>query len=371
MAKKRDFWFGKRVLVTGGDGFTASHLIRELLAREAVVVTTIRHNRPLNTLSLLNNFKKAPQPDIEHSNLFNYQELRRLCDRHQIDTIFHLAATTIVSDAANAPLSTTENNIIPTLNLLEIARINKTPRIVIASTDKSYGEHDYDEIESLPYLENYALRGLDVYSASKVCVDMLAQTYAFQFKMPVMVARSCNIYGPGDTNFTRLIPRSIMRLLAGKAPVINSGNDRVLREYIYVKDEVDAYLLLAEKSDDYYGPENSKMPKSGRIAYGWPAFNIGSYNKKEIKKPAQCDKIKSVTDVISILRKKIADIKPIIIGRPPQFIEIPDQYADSSKIRGLGFTAKFSFDEGIDESIKWYQKNATILAKNAFKYIHG
>lgn len=200
---------------------------------------------------------------------------------------------------------------------------------------------------------------------------MLAQTYAFQFKMPVMVARSCNIYGPGDTNFTRLIPRSIMRLLAGKAPVINSGNDRVLREYIYVKDEVDAYLLLAEKSDDYYGPENSKMPKSGRIAYGWPAFNIGSYNKKEIKKPAQCDKIKSVTDVISILRKKIADIKPIIIGRPPQFIEIPDQYADSSKIRGLGFTAKFSFDEGIDESIKWYQKNATILAKNAFKYIHG
>ena len=199
--------------MTGGDGFLAAHLIKKLLENGAVVVTTIRHNRPLKTLDLLNGFKNAPKPDIEYSDLLDYQEVRRICDRHQIDTVFHLAAMAIVSEAAHSPMSAVENNVISSLNLLEVARMNKIPRTIFASSDKSYGDHASDRLEALPYKESYALRGLDVYSASKVCTDMIAQTYAFQFKLPVVVTRACNIYGPCDLNFTRLIPRTIISTL--------------------------------------------------------------------------------------------------------------------------------------------------------------
>lgn len=369
MTENKSFWFGKRVLVTGGDGFVASHLIKELLRLEAYVVTTIRHNRPLMTLELLND--GAPlthKPDLEYSNLLNHQEVRRICDRHQIDTIFHLAATAIVSDAANSPLSTAENNIIPTLNLLEVARINKIPRVIIASTDKSYGDHASGDVEALPYQESYSLRGLDVYSASKVCADMLAQTYAFQFKLPVVVTRSCNVYGPGDLNFTRLIPRTIMRLLANEAPVINLGNEKVLREYIYVKDTVNAYLILGEKIKDYYGEDNKNMPGSGPLAYGWPAFNFGTYTKEQLKNLPACDNVKSVSDVIGIICKKMSEIAPVTIGKPDNFIEIPDQYLDSSKIQKLGFKPQTTFEAGITETIEWYKNNLKHLQKNAAKY---
>lgn len=367
-----DFWFGKRVLVTGADGFVGAHLIKELVARNAVVVGTVRHNRPLSTLALLHdNELDHPKPDIEHCDLLDYKEIRRLCDRHQIDTIFHLAASAIVSEAANSPMSTIENNVMTTLNLLEVARINQIPRVVLASTDKSYGDHTTNKDEGLPYKETYALAGLDVYSASKVCADMLAQTYAFQFKLPVAVSRSCNIFGPGDLNFTRLIPRTIMKLLADKAPVINLGNEKVLREYIYVEDVVQGYLLLAEQLASYYGSNLSNMPKSGQATYGWPAFNFGSYTGEDVKDLSKCDKIKSVSDVISILRKKVKDVEPIVIGKPDNFIEIPDQYLDSSKIQALGFKAEVSFEEGIDRTIAWYKKNYNHIEKAAVKYVQA
>ena len=355
----KDFWFGKRVLVTGADGFAASNLIKTLVGEKAVVIGTVRHIRPS---------KPLVKYDLEQSDLLDYQQVRRICDRHQIDTIFHLAATATVSNAANSPMSTIENNVIPTLNLLEVARVNKIPRIIIASTDKSYGDHASSENEKIPYKEEYALRGLDVYSASKVCADMIAQTYAFQFGLPVVVTRSCNMYGPGDLNFTRLIPRTIMCLFSGKAPVINLGNEKVLREYIYIGDVVKAYLILAENIEQYYGPNNSNIPKSGAHTYGWPSFNFGTYTTDELKDIKTCDKIKSVDDVITMLRSKISDIKPITIEKPSNFIEIPDQYLDSSKLRQIGFISETSFEDGLDATIKWYKENYDELEKMAFKY---
>jgi CDP-glucose 4,6-dehydratase len=368
MGKERDFWFGKRVLITGGEGFAASHLIKGLLERGAVVITTIRHTRPYNTLKLLSG--DSHMPDVEYCNLLNYQEVRRLCDRHQIDTIYHLAASAIVGDAARSPLSTAENNIIPTLNLLEVARINNIPRVIVASTDKSYGEHATDKLEPLPYREAYALRGLDVYSASKVSTDMLAQMYVFQFKLPVIVTRACNFFGPGDLNFTRLIPRTIMRLLSKKAPVINVGNQKVLREYMYIDDITRAYLILGEKMAKFYGEKGKNIPKNGQVAYGWPAFNIGSYTSLESKNLEKCGSIKSVEEVIKVLMKKIYQTKPEIIKKPANFIEIPDQYLDSSKIRSLGFKNDIAFEKALDQTITWYKKNYSTLLKYASKYIN-
>lgn len=370
MEEKKQFWFGKRVLVTGGDGFLASHLIKQLIAFGACVTTTVRHARPLNTLRLLREDEdRSANPDIEQCDLLDFFTLRRICDRHQIDTIFHLAASAIVSDAANSPMSTIENNVVGTLNILEVARINKIPRVVIASTDKSYGDHANDTSEKLPYRENYALRGLDVYSASKVCVDVLSQTYSYQFKLPVAVLRPCNMYGPADLNFSRLIPRTIMCLLSGRAPHINQGNADVLREYMYVEDVVQGYLIVAEKIPEIYGKNNENMPKHGKETYGWAAYNLGSYNAGELQDISGCDKICSVTTVIGLLRKKIKDIDPIVKAKAANFIEIPDQYLDAGKLRQLGFKSWINFEEGLDKTISWYEANFKDLVGLAQRYI--
>lgn len=371
MELKERFWFGKRVLVTGGDGFVAAHLVKTLLSMGAVVVITIRHKRPIHTLDLIctKGERSFCEPDTEDCDLLNFDNLRRVCDRHQIDTIFHLAASAIVSDAANSSVSTIENNVMGTLNLLEVARINKIPRVLIVSSDKSYGDHATDPLEDLPYRENYALRGLDVYSTSKSCADIIAQTYSYQFKVPVLVSRACNIFGPGDLNFSRLIPKTTMCLLAGRAPQINQGNENVLREFIYVSDVIDAYFLMMEQVGAYYGVNNEHMPKWGKDTYGWAAFNVGSYTKEQLVDIARCDKIKNVREVIALLRLKIADIEPIIKEKPPNFIEIPDQYLDSSKIQRLGFRTKISFQEGLERAVEWYRNNYLYLSKLASRYL--
>ena len=264
MAQVENFWYGKNVLITGGDGFVASNLAADLIRRESNVVVVLRHQRPLSTLKLLG--LSGAVPDVEYSDLSDFLAVQQLCNRHRIDTVFHLAASAIVSDASRAPMSTIRNNIISTLNILETARINHIPRVLIASSDKCYGDHaDADDPERLPYRENQGLRGLDVYSASKVCADMIGQTYALQFQLPVIIVRSCNIYGPGDLNFTRLIPRTILRLFSDLDPVINEGNARVLREYIFIDDLIKAIRFLAEHVAEHY---KNGMPRTGRATYG-------------------------------------------------------------------------------------------------------
>lgn len=367
-----NFWFGKNVLVTGGGGFVASNLVIKLLSFGANVTITVRNNKPVYTIDTINKdgFDFGSRPKVENCNLFNFDNLKKICDNYKIDTIFHLAASTIVSDAAASPVATTENNVMATLNILEVARINKISRVLVASSDKAYGDHADDTLEVLPYREDYALRGLDVYSASKVCADMLAQTYSYQFKVPIVVVRACNIYGPGDFNFTRLIPRTIMCLLSNKSPQINQGNENVLREYIYIDDVIESYMFLMENVGEYYGLDNCNMPRKGRETYGWAAFNIGSYSKIELLNKSNCDKIKSVSQIIDLLKIKIIDIPSVIKAKPPNFIEIPDQYMDSGKLIKLGFKPKSNFVEGLDKTIEWYRKNYEFLEKMAVRYIN-
>jgi CDP-glucose 4,6-dehydratase len=354
-----DFWYGKRVLVTGGDGFVAANLTAALIRQGAVVTVTSRHRRPYPTSMLLG---ISERPDIEFSDMTDYTQVQSICNRHQIDTIFHLAASAIVQDAANSPMSTFTNNIIPTLNLLEAARVNNIPRVVIASTDKSYGDHaGPDDPEPLPYVEQHALRGLDVYSASKASMDLMAQTYAFQYSLPVLIVRSCNIYGPGDLNFTRLIPRTTLRLANGNAPVINLGNADVLREYIYIDDLAEAYMFLGENLHRHYA---EPMPRTGRATYGWSAYNVGSYTASSGKPIEEFSNIRSVRQVIDLLCKEMdTSLEPQTIPKADNFIEIPDQFLDSKKLHDFGFVHQIDFEDGLRRSVDWYSKNQELLTR--------
>jgi CDP-glucose 4,6-dehydratase len=363
--KMNDFWYGKRVLVTGGDGFVASNLAEALIRRGALVTITVRHNRPIPTANLL---AFENRPDVEICEMDDFTQVQRLCNRHQTDTIFHLAASAIVSDAASSPMSTLQNNILPTMNLLEVARINNIPRVLIASTDKSYGDHaDADDPEPLPYREGHALRGMDVYSASKACADLIAQTYGFQFKVPALIVRSCNIYGAGDLNFSRLIPRTSLRMLNGKAPVINLGNADVLREYVYIDDLVNAYLFLAENVDRHYSGE---IPRTGRATYGWAAYNVGSFISSEGKKPEEYSNIRSVRQVIDQVGGIVgADLEPVTIPKPENFIEIPDQFLDSGKLHEFGFKPEIDFEEGLRRTVDWYTQNEKLLSRAGARHV--
>lgn len=358
---ERDFWYGKRVLITGGNGFLASNLATTLLLRGAYVVSAVRHRRP-RQFDRLGQLPDAV-PDIELTDLSDYVDVQKLCNRHRIDTIFHLAASAIVGDAARAPFSTFHNNILSTLNILEAARINKIPRVLIASSDKAYGDHaDKDDQEPIPYKEGYALRGLDVYSASKTSVEMIAQSYAHQFRLPVILTRCCNIYGPGDLNLSRIIPRTILRMLNGRPTILYPGNAQVRREYLYVDDAVAAYCLLGEHVAKHY---SRPPPAWGRQPYGWAAYNVGSYAAGKSFNPAKCANIKRARQVIDAIAQRLDRARRLgtkEIPRKDRFIEIRDQFLDSSKLLALGYRTKTSFDDGLDRTIAWFSAHERFLS---------
>jgi CDP-glucose 4,6-dehydratase len=350
------FWKNKNVLVTGGRGFVGSHLSRRLIGLGAKVVVI---ERPLDKkfwesaeAILLNKNIILVKGDLRDLGL-----LKKVCESENIDTIFHLAASAIVSQAAKNPLLTLENNFLTTVNILEAARQFEIRRVIIASSDKSYGDHSQDSLQPLPYRETYTLRGLDMYSVSKATSDVVAQAYALQFKMPVATLRFGNIYGPGDLNFTRLIPRNSLLLLSGQRPTIKSGHEKVLREYLYIDDAVEAYLIVAEKIEEYCGEYGEKLPQRGPELYGWTAFNVGSYSTRELKDITLCSNIASVSSIIGYLCSFIKDLEPVITRQPQEYVEIPDEYLDAGKIKKLGFFSKIGLQEGLNKTTKWYGEN--------------
>jgi CDP-glucose 4,6-dehydratase len=364
MRAKRNlkYWSKRRVLVTGASGFIGSAVVQELLRRGAFVYAIVKKNDV--RAKRLKQWDKKDRLRVLVCDLRNAQRVKRNLFAAKADTIFHFAGFAIVNQALARPVDTYCDNFFTTLNLLEAARLQKVHRIIIASSDKVYGDHAYQEPEPLPYAEDYGLRGLDIYSSSKACSDIVSQAYAFQYNIKVGIARSCNIYGPGDLNFSRLIPRTVMLLLLGKPPIVKLGHERVLREYLYIDDAVRAYLLLAESLDGYYGKNFKNMPKKGLATIGWPAFNIGSYSGAQLQNLNNCDNIKSVTQVIRIIRRMVSDIKPRVVAKPPEFIEIPDEYLDSTRLAELGFRPQVNFGTGIKKAIYWYKSILPWLKKS-------
>ncbi len=318
-----NFWRNRPTLVTGCTGVLGSWLTAELCARGAAVVGVVRDQVPQSNLY---RSETAPKMTIVRGEIEDYCFLERVLNEYEIDTVFHLAAQTIVSIANRSPLSTFESNIKGTWNLLEASRRTPTlTRFILASSDKAYGSCD-----KLTYTEQTPLRGLHPYDVSKSCADLIAQTYYHTYKLPLGITRCGNLFGGGDLNFNRIVPGTYRFLYYGEPPVIRSDGTP-LRDYVFVKNIVDAYLLLAEnlERDEVVGQ----------------AFNFGPSKPLSVLEMVQ-----------AIIRASGKDIKPDVQGKGQIIGEIQDQYLCSEKAkRLLNWAPRYSLEEGLRETWKWYQ----------------
>ncbi len=251
--------------------------------------------------------------------------LERALGEYEIDTVIHLAAQTIVGIANRNPLATFETNIAGTWRLLEACRRSpKVKQIVVASSDKAYGDQ-----ETLPYDETSPLQGRHPYDVSKSCADLIAQTYATTYGLPVAITRCGNFYGGGDLNWNRIVPGTIRSILRGQRPVIRSDGHYV-RDYFYVEDGAAAYMLLAEKlaaQPDLRGE----------------AFNFSN----EI----QVTVLELVERILALMG---SDLRPDVRNEASN--EIRHQYLSAAKARRrLEWQPLFTLDGGLRRTIAWYR----------------
>lgn len=318
----REFWQDRPVFVAGASGLLGSWLIKRLLELHADAVCLVRDWVPQSELVRAGTIERVR---VVRGDLEDVSLLERILGEYEIDTVFNLAAQTIVPIANRNPLSTFESNIRGTWSVLEACRRTPTVKqIVIASSDKAYGEHS-----RLPYTEEYALQGTHPYDVSKSCSDLIAHAYAATFGLPVGITRCGNFYGGGDINWNRIIPGTIRSVIRGKRPIIRSDG-RYVRDYFYVEDAVQANILLAERL------------ANDRRLYG-QAFNFSN------------EQPMSVLDIVNLVLKLMrSELKPEI--RNDATGEIREQYLSSAKARRiLGWRPIFTIKEGLERTIEWYR----------------
>jgi len=265
-----------------------------------------------------------------------FSDCMRAINAHDVEVVFHLGAQTIVGTALRDPLETFESNIRGTYNLLEAARrlAPVVTSFVVASSDKAYGDSPV-----LPYTEAMPLNGKHPYDVSKSCTDLLATTYGHTYGLPVTIARCGNIFGGGDLNWSRIVPGTIRSLLTGERPILRSDGGYI-RDYIYVRDVVSAYLALAEAT--------AHMDITGE------AFNFSPQSRY------------SVLEIVEAIGTAMGvQPNPHILNTAT--MEIRDQTLDATKARErLGWRAAWSLGDGLDETVAWYRKHlAASTAKNA------
>jgi len=325
LKKKREptFWQDRPTLVTGGTGLLGGWLTRRLLDLGADCVCLVRDWVPRSEMihARLTDRVKVVRGDVCDQAL-----LERILGEDEINTVFHLAAQTIVGTANRNPISTFNTNIRGTWALLEACRRSPTVRsIVIASSDKAYGDQ-----EKLPYDEDTPMQGRYPYDVSKSCADLLTQSYANTYKLPAAITRCGNFYGGGDLNWNRVVPGTIRSIIRGQRPIIRSDG-KYVRDYFYIEDGAAAYILLAELL-----AQNTDM--SGQ------AFNFSNETPLSV--------LELVERIISLMETRL---QPVIRNEVSH--EIREQYLNADKAHHLlGWHPIYTMDEGLKRTISWYQE---------------
>jgi CDP-glucose 4,6-dehydratase len=317
------FWRDRRVLVTGATGLLGGWLTRRLVDQGAEVVCLVRDWVPRSELLRSGTIERV---NVVRGDICDRDTVERAIGEYETTVVIHVAAQAIVGIANRNPISTFESNIRGTWTVLEACRRSPGVRsIVIASSDKAYGSQ-----EKLPYTEDAPLAGRFPYDVSKACADMIAQSYAATFDLPVAVTRCGNFYGGGDLNWNRIVPSAIRSLLRGERPVIRSDGSYV-RDYFYVEDGAAAYLLLAEQL-------------FGRPELRGKAFNFS--NETEV----------TVMELVSRIVKAMGtDLEPLVLNEAT--CEIPRQSLCAARARTLlGWSPLFTLDEGLERTIAWYRE---------------
>ncbi len=319
----------KRALVTGGRGFVGAWLCKALLDR-GVEVTSLDRRSPREKPSTLAMIGIGNRVDEQGGDLIDGELVGRLIAERQIDSVFHLAAETIVGTVQSDPISALETNVRGTWTLLGAAQEHRVERFVFASSDKAYGAH-----EELPYREDFALQPTAPYEASKAAADLIARAWWPSYGLPVAVTRFANIYGGGDLNFSRLVPETVCGAIDGRSPVLRSDGSPV-RDLLYVEDAASAYLAIADGLD--------------RDEVRGEAFNAGG------------ERPYSVLEVVeTITRLAGTGVEPEIRGEGNPEGEIDRQYVDATKLRELcGWSPAVSLEEGIGRTLEWYRERPEV-----------
>jgi len=315
-------WLDRPVLVTGATGLLGGWLVPRLVAQGACVACVVRDHVPASRLMRPG---CASEVVISYADVRDQEAMERIIGEYEIDTIFHLAAQTIVGVANRNPLSTFDSNIRGTWVTLEAARRSSTVRaVVVASSDKAYGS------APLRCTEDTRLEGRHPYDVSKSCADLISRTYAETYDLPVAVARCGNLFGGGDLNWSRLVPGTIRSVLRGEHPVLRSDGTAV-RDYFYVEDGAQAYMLAAQSL-------------AQRPALRGEAFNFSNERPLSVLEMTR-----------AILEALASDLEPEVRGDARH--EIVEQSLDASKAHQvLGWKACWSLGEALARTVEWYRE---------------
>lgn len=318
----KNHWQDKNILITGGSGLLGSEMVAQLIKKKANLTVIIRDQVAKSRFFSEGLYQKV---NLVSGDITDFSLVERVIGENEIEVIFHLAAQAIVTIANLSPLSTFNSNIAGTWNVLEAARLHRErlQAVVVASSDKAYGPSDI-----LPYNETLPLNGRYPYDVSKSCADLLAQSYFHTYQLPVIITRCGNLFGPGDLNFSRIIPGTIFSILKKERPFIRSDG-KFVRNYFYIKDAVNGYLTIAEKIDKAAGQ----------------AFNLST------------EETYSVLGITNLIIKLMnSRLKPLIKNEAKS--EIKKQFLDIKKAKKiLGWRPKYTTRAALKETIAWYRKN--------------
>lgn len=318
---------GKTAFITGSNGFIGSHLSYALIKKGIFVIGLIHTKiKP----SIIFHLRQKSFVQIV-GDIRNKTVLKDIFRKFKPNYCFHLAAKSTVEEGQVRPVQTYDVNINGAINILELSRINKLEKVVIASTSHVYGNNP-----NIPYKEEYFPQPSRPYETSKTCVDIIAQSYADTFGMSIDIPRFVNIYGPGDTNFTRLIPKLMKQIIIEGKVEIWGGE--AVRDYLYIDDAIDAYFSLLKH-------QNTTKNK---------IVNFGSGKPLSVKQ--------LVKKAIGISGKDISIKIKEKLGRK---LEVEKQYVSLGKAhKSIHWKAKISLDEGLSRTLSWYKYFFTDRAKD-------